>query len=238
MSLARTILVIAAPAALLSLSACATPFTADVARFQVLPPPAGQTFTIQPLDGDLAGSLEFASYAQLVGAAMVRQGFQPAADPRSATLVVMVDYGVDHGREKVTTTPGFGGFGGYGGYGGYGRYGGWGGYGFGRFGGFGGWGDPFWGGGFGYPDVESYTVYTSYLDMNISRTADNQRLFEGHAQARSDTDDLTRLVPSLVTAMFTGFPGRSAENIRITVPPVPRDQQRAPMMAPRPGAAT
>ncbi len=230
MSLARTILVIAAPAALLSLSACATPFSADVARFQVLPPPAGQSFTIQPLDSDLAGSLEFASYAQLVGAEMVRQGFQPAADPRAATLVVMVDYGVDHGREKVTTTPGFGGFGGYGGWGGYG------GYGFGRYGGFGGWGDPFWGGGFGYPDVESYTVYTSYLDLNISRTADNQRLFEGHAQARSQTDDLTRLVPSLVTAMFTGFPGRSAENIRITVPPVPRDG-RAPMTAPaRPAA--
>ena len=230
MSLTRTILVVAAPAALLSLSACATPFTADVARFQVLPPPAGQSFTIQPVDSGLAGSLEFASYAQLVGEQLVRQGFQPAADPRAASLVVMVDYGVDHGREKVTTTPGFGGWGGYGGFGG-----GWGGRGFGRYGGwggFGGWGDPFWGGGFGYPDVESYTVYTSYLDMNISRTADNQRLFEGHAQARSQTDDLTRLVPSLVTAMFTGFPGRSAENIRITVPPLPKDQRR-PMMAPR-----
>lgn len=243
MSLIRKLFTAAAPVALLALSACATPFTANVARFQVMPPPSGQSYFIQPADPALAGSLEFASYAQLVSAQLAHIGYQPAASPASATFVVMVDYGVDHGREKVTTYPGFGGFGGYGGwgggYGGFG-YGGFGRYGrFGGFGGFGGWGDPFFGGGWDYPDVESYTVFTSFLDVDISRSGDNQRLFEGHAQARSTTDDLTTLVPSLVTAMFTGFPGRPAENIQITVPPAPKGMRAAPpppppMAAPAP----
>ena len=46
----------------------------------------------------------------------------------------------------------------------------------------------------------------------------NAPLFEGHAKARSQTDELDRLVPNLVTAMFTGFPGRNGETVKITVP--------------------
>jgi len=30
------------------------------------------------------------------------------------------------------------------------------------------------------------------------------------------------VVPNLIEAMFTGFPGRSGEEIRITVPPPPK----------------
>ena len=67
--------------------------------------------------------------------------------------------------------------------------------------------------------MRSYTVYTSFLDMDIRRTADGQSLFEGLAQARSRTDDLPVLVPNLVEAMFTGFPGNSGETVRITVAP-------------------
>jgi hypothetical protein len=86
-----------------------------------------------------------------------------------------------------------------------------------------GWEDPFWyGGGFGYPEVDSYTVYTSYLDMRIDRTRDGSRVFEGKAKARSTDDSLPRIVPNLVTAMFTNFPGHSGEEVRITVPPPPK----------------
>ena len=76
-----------------------------------------------------------------------------------------------------------------------------------------GWDDPFWYGG----GVDSYTVYVSHLDLDIRRRVDNASLFEGHAKARSRTDELNRLVPNLVEAMFTGFPGRSGETIKITV---------------------
>ena len=84
-----------------------------------------------------------------------------------------------------------------------------------------GWHDPFLYGPFGSRgyDIDSYTVFTSFLDMDIRRTADGQALFEGLAQARSRSDDLPELVPNLVEAMFTGFPGNSGETVRITVAP-------------------
>ena len=58
--------------------------------------------------------------------------------------------------------------------------------------------------------IRAYTVYKSDLDLNIVRRVDNAPLFEGRAQARSQTDELGVLVPNLIEAMFTGFPGRRA----------------------------
>ncbi len=133
-------------------------------------------------------------------------------------MIVQVGYGVDHGQQKVTTTPGgFNcGLGGWGGPGWGGGFGGrWGGWGWGRGWGYG-WGDPW--GPWGCPDVESYTIYSSYLGMTITR-ADGERLFEGRARAHSVTDDMTQIVPNLIDAMFTGFPGNSGQDIKITIPP-------------------
>ena len=46
-----------------------------------------------------------------------------------------------------------------------------------------------------------------------------EALFEGHAEAQSRDNNLQTLVPNLVEAMFTGFPGNSGERVRITVAP-------------------
>lgn len=216
-----------APAVLLLLAACGTvPFKANVARFQQMPPPQGQSFFIQPTNPRYAGGLEFAQYARLIAERMAQQGYTPADSARAATLLVAVDYGVDNGHEKVVTTPGFGYGGGWGGYGGWGGRGGFGYGGFGRGfygrGWYGGWGyDPLWGG----PDVSSYTYYVSHLEVRINRAADGRALFEGRARARSTTSSLPTLVPNLVDAMFTGFPGRSGEEVLITIPPAPRNGQ-------------
>ena len=144
-------------------------------------------------------------------------GFRPAPDPRTATLVVNFDYAVTNPREKIETRPGFGyGFGpwGYGGfgYGGfYGRRYGYGGFGYGGFG-YGGWG------GFGdYPEVYSETVYNSHVDLRINRTVDNVAVFEGRAETVATTNDLTKLVPNLITAIFTNFPGNSGQTIKVQV---------------------
>ncbi|WP_157217717.1 DUF4136 domain-containing protein [Flavisphingomonas formosensis] len=216
MALNKKIFSLAAPVALLALSACATPFQADVARFQAMPAPQGQSFVIQPANPANEGGLEFAQYAAIIAQRLTSQGYAQASDPKSATLVVMVDYGVDHGVEKIQTTPGFGPGPGWGGWG-WGRPYGWGGWGGWRGRYYMGWGDPFWG--WDYPDVSSYTVYTSHLDMQIKRTVDGQSLFEGHAKAHSRGDKLTELVPNLVEAMFTNFPGRSGETVKITIAP-------------------
>ena len=52
MSLKKKFLAVAAPAALLMLSACTTGMTARVSRFQAMPAPQGQSFVIQAEDRD------------------------------------------------------------------------------------------------------------------------------------------------------------------------------------------
>lgn len=199
------------------LAACAAPFESRVSRFNTLAVAPQGSFVIQPRDARDNGSLEFRQYASLVTTRLAQSGYQPASSPSSATLVVTLNYGVDHGREKIESTPGFDSYGGFG-YGGFGRrgfgYGGFGGFGYGGFG-YGGFGGGF--GGFGYPEVYSYTQYTSFLDMEIRRTSSNDVLFEGHAVADSQSDDLTKLVPNLVQAMFTDFPGRSGQTVRVAI---------------------
>ncbi len=204
----KTLTRLALPVALaLGLSACATPFKADVSRFAVpLPAPQGQTFAVVAEDPKLAGGLEFATYANAVAAELSELGYARAASPETADMLVRFDYRVDGGRERVRTDFNGGAFAGPG----WGRWGGW-------RGGFGAWGfgfnDPFFGG----PDVRSYTVYTSGVDVKIDRRADGQRLFEGKAEAVSRSNRLPRLVPNLVDAIFTDFPGNSGETLRITI---------------------
>lgn len=213
-----------APALLLTLAACAAPFKADVSRFQQMPAPQGQSFAVKAADPADEGGIEFSQYAAMVSAEMTKAGYIPAAPGAAADLTVRLDYGVDEGKERtvVYDDPFYDPFWGYGRYGfgrGYYRpyivhtprgaryvYG---------------WHDPFlYGPGFGRGyDVRSYTVYTSGIDMQIERTATGEHLFEGKAEAKSRSNRLPYLVPNLVTAMFTGFPGNSGETVRISVAP-------------------
>ncbi|MCX7864557.1 MAG: DUF4136 domain-containing protein [Novosphingobium sp.] len=196
---------------LLGLAACASPFRADVSRFQSqLPPPAGQTFVVVADDPRLSGGIEFGQYADLVARHLAQQGYRPAASADTADLIVRFSYGVDNGRERIRTTGGGFGFAPY--------WGPW--YGYYRPGYFGsglwhyGWYDPW----FDY-SIDSYTVYTSGIEMKIDRRTDGARLFEGKAEAVSRSNRLQYLVPNLIEAMFTGFPGNSGETVRISIAP-------------------
>lgn len=217
----RLLKVALAPLALAGLSACATPFKADVSRFQAqLPAPQGQSFAVVADDPALAGGLEFAQYADHVEAQMAQLGYTQAATPEDATLLVRFDYGVDEGRERVRSTGFRDPF-----------YDPW--YRFGyrpayyrshrsyRLGYVprGAWGYGFYDPWFGGNDVRSYTVFTSGVDMKIDDTVSGKRLFEGKAQAVSTSSRLSYLVPNLVEAMFTDFPGNSGETLRITIKP-------------------
>jgi Domain of unknown function (DUF4136) len=212
------------PLLLAALAACATPFKADVSRYSAaaLPAPQGQSFAVVADNPALSGGIEFGQYAGLVGARMAALGYVPSADPATADLLVKFDYGVDKGREKVRSSGYADPF--YSPWYGYPRYGFGGGYWGGRRGfyphhargmwGYG-WYDP-WFDGYGY---ESYTVYNSGISMKIDRRADGQRLFEGKSEAASTSNRLPYLVPNLVEAMFTGFPGNSGETVRISIAP-------------------
>ena len=210
---------LAVAALLLALSACATGFNANVSRYQSqLPAPSGQTFAVVADDPALAGGIEFSQYARLVTDRMAALGYAPVAEADQANLLVRFDYGVDKGRERIRSSgfrrdPFFSPWYGYGpGWGYPGQWGRRGFYGHGAWGY--GWQDSWFN-----DEYESYTVYTSGIALKIDRRADGARLFEGKVEAASTSDRLGYLVPNLVEAMFTGFPGNSGETMRITVAP-------------------
>ena len=206
----------AASALALTLAACATPFKADVSRFATqLPAPQGQTFAVVPDDPKLQGGLEFALYADEVADELTKLGYSRAAAPEAANLLVRFDYGVDNGRERIRTTN-FGAAG-------FGRFGGFGGFGFRRAYAFGFY-DPFLAAG---PDVRSYTIYTGEIDLKIDRASTGERLFEGKAESVSRSNRLQKIVPNLVDAIFTDFPGNSGETLRITI----RDDEKTVKVA-------
>nr|WP_240504627.1 DUF4136 domain-containing protein [Tsuneonella mangrovi] len=208
----RSAKLIVASLAFAALAACATPFNAQVSRFQTdLPAPEGQTFAIVTNNPNLQGGLEFSIYAKDVAAHLEKLGYARAASPQAASLLVNFDYGVDNGRQYVerdplAPNPYFDPWYGYSRYYYSPRY----------------WGSP-WAYGFYDPffdnDLNSYTVYTSKIDLKINRASDGQPLFEGRAQALSTSNHLQYLVPNLVEAMFTGFPGDNGKTVRISIAP-------------------
>lgn len=220
----------AAPLLLAGLGACASNFNADVSRFQAqLPAPQGQSFAVVADDPGLAGGLEFALYSDFVEAEMAQLGYAEAASPEEATLLVRFDYGIDEGRERIRST-------------GFSRhrdpfFNSW--YGYrpvyfrdrlgrtrvtyapSRAWGYG-WHDPF----FGRDNITSTTVFTSGIDLKIDDVATGERLFEGKAEAVSTSSRLQYLVPNLVEAMFTDFPGGNGETVRISIKPEDQPVQR------------
>lgn len=211
------VVALAAPLVLV-LSGCAQNFNANVKRFSsTLPAPAGQTFTVVASDPRNDGGLEFAQYANELSAQLIRVGYRPAVSSAEADLVVRFGYWVDRGQDRIRNFGG--GFGGP--WGGWGPWGGFGGPGFYRGGAWGfGWNDPFFfGGGFGGQGVDVVRLFQSEIDVAITRRGDGQRLFEGKAEAASRSNNLTYLVPNLVEAMFTGFPGNNGQTVRISIAP-------------------
>jgi hypothetical protein len=197
--------------AALGVSACAGSITSTVSRYQAMPAPQGQTFFVVPGEGMAAnGGLEFQRYAGLVAQQMQARGYTPAASPQSATMLVQLGYIVDKGQVRYVEDPFYRSrlydpfyyspfyyprFG----YRSRFSYG---------------WNDPFWYGG----GVDSYVEYHSQVDLHIRAARTNQPLFDGRAQARSQTNRLDVVIPSMVEAMFSGFPGRSGETVKITIP--------------------
>lgn len=199
--------------AAIGLSACATTLNTQVTRYQAMPAPQGQSFIVEP-DGGMAheGGLEFQRYAGIVAQQLAARGYVPAANAHAANMIVHLGYRVDHGQVEYVGDP----FGpaDFGPYWGRGRFFyphfGWG------SGFYYGWNDPFWSGG-----IDSYVEYHSEVDLHIRQAGTNAPLFDGRAQARSATNRLDIVLPSLIDALFTGFPGRNGETIKITIPTRP-----------------
>ena len=200
--------------AALGLSACASSITSTVSRYQAMPAPQGQTFFVVPGGGMATnGGLEFQRYAGLVAQQLQARGYSPASGAQGATMVVQLGYVVDKGQMRYVEDPFYRShfydpfyspfF--------YPRFGFRSAFSYG-------WNDPFWYGG----GVDSYVEYHSELELHIRGAGTNQPLFDGRAQARSTSNRLDIVLPSLVEAMFTNFPGQNGETVKITIPTRPK----------------
>lgn len=193
----------------LLLAGCAEKFQADVARFHQLPQDSAQTFKIVAIDPEKSGSLEFEQYAGLLRAQLIDQGYRPVAgDP---DVLVEFDWILSEGREKVFSRPGYYGHHGFGHGGGFGhgRFG----HGFGHGGfGHGGFGHGFGHGGYGgyggYGGSYSMTVHSLRTTVSMLRP-DGEAIFEGRADSVIGSPQLPEVMPYMVQALFTDFPGES-----------------------------
>lgn len=204
----RRILAFSAVALGLLLAGCAQNITSDVARFhQMSGQTTGQTFRIVPFDASQENSLEFQQYAALVRGELAALGYSAVNAAVAADLDVQIDYGVSPGREKLIVRQGAGyPFG----YFPYRYYNYWGFY------------DPFFYGSGFRDELDTQTVYTRSLMMKIERRAaegeqPGQRLFEGRVNSVGTQNGLPEVMPYLVQAMFTAFPGESGKTTRVTI---------------------
>ncbi|WP_448191365.1 DUF4136 domain-containing protein [Azospirillum sp. sgz301742] len=191
----------------LTVTGCGTQnYSATVTRFHRDLPPAGETFAIQP-QNDQKGSVEFDTYAGTVVSQMVSAGYRPATPGKPADLLVEFRYGIDNGRSELVSTPLFAR-------------------------------DAFWHRqncarvappfDCGVPplassDIQSYTVFTRWVELSVvdsrKKSAQPVKLFEGRAYSEGSNRNLPEVVPPLVAALFTEFPGLNGETRTVVVAP-------------------
>lgn len=186
---------------LLLLASCKSSVSSDVVSFHEGPLPQGETIRIEPGDPTKQQSLEFKTYAKLIGEELNKIGYQYVEGPNAAAaLVAKVDYSVEAGPNEVVADPSAQPFVRY--HFMYGRY-----Y------------DPFY---FGYnnwtPEVFTTPTYMRNLTMNIEENNETgERVFEGRVQSRGIQNQLPEIMPYLVTAMFRNFPGESGVTKMVTL---------------------
>jgi len=184
--------------AALLLGGCATTIQNEVTAFNDWPAELpDKSFAFAP-DPEQDNDLEYRYYQELVRAQLLRLGFADAAGA-APQLKVALDYGID-GRdvrsiEPVLVDPFWIGPPPL-----YGPY-------RSRFGYFGPFYDPFW-----YPPMvqqreTSYRLYTRWLEVTITRAADGRQLYQARVKSEGRIDALPTVMPAMIRAAFTDFPG-------------------------------
>lgn len=195
------------------ISACTSTFKSNVSRFHELPKPQGEKVVIMARDPGKATSLEFASYANIVAQHLAEQGYVPAKEG-TPDLIVELDYSVDDGKVMTRASRFDFGFA-YGYHPYYSRwyspY-----YPYWRHGYF---YDPFWGYRSSFArDRDSYVNYTRKLNMVIRPNKEGAKnLFEGTVESKGRSNKLHQLMPHMVQALFTRFPGVSGTTEKIVI---------------------
>ncbi len=186
-------------------SACATNFNADVTRFQQLPKPSGETIEVVPKNPNEAANLSFKQYAQMVGAHLGQQGFNPPVPGTPTTLIATIDYGVSAGpvpasvkkRSPIQIGIGVGTGGGHSAFG------------MGMSTGVG-------------TTPNEPPVSNRWLQLVITQRSDGKVLYEGKAESLGQGTNINPVMPLLVEALFKDFPGKSGTTNHVELGPEPK----------------
>lgn len=193
--------IIAAALLATSLGACASSrFEADVVRFHRSDVAKASTVSLRPADPNLAQTLEFQSYADILGRQLARHGFRPVTDG-TPNLIGEVSYttvtrsALRDKRSPVSVGVGVGGVGSHVGVS---------------------LGTAF---GLGGNKNEGGTrIHTLALRL---MTPGGETVWEGRAEAEAGMNqggDLPSLFPKLADALLADFPGPSGKTTRYVEP--------------------
>jgi hypothetical protein len=193
----------------------------------------GKRFVIEPSAAQ-KDSLEFQAYADQVRRALVEKGLVAGGAGASSELIVRLTYTIDGGRTVVHGYPAYG----------YTHYG------------------PVWawtpypvpGGGVRYVWTPTYpmtygVVGTQYAQSTLYRrelhviieerkpAGDGPRLYEGRAISEGGSASLAPVMPAMVRALFSDFPGQNGVT-RIVQVPFGQAGDEPVQSAPAPGTAS
>jgi hypothetical protein len=180
----------------LALAGCTTGPTTQVTRFHLGQPIAPGQIAVEPMMPADRGSVEFQSYANIVGAQLARLGFTeaPGLARSEQVATLQVDRAFFDGPPRSSFSIGIGG-------GSFGWHGG-------------------AGGSVGTTIAGKPTQYVSTrLIVQIKRRSDGTTIWEGRAETsgrfgRPETQPQAA-VERLASAMFQGFPGVSGRTISV-----------------------
>ena len=201
----------------LFLSGCARVVESDVAVFHQLgETPIPKTYALFPLNVQ-ENSPGYKTYAALIRQELGKYKYKEVAGEEYPDVVIAFGYGIDSGREKLVSIPGYGQprvtfnttHGAFGVYSNYGVH-------FGNT-----IHKPF------YDTVGSYTVsiteygrslWLSIVDANSMGTEKLNVLYEGSVKSIGSSSQLSEVIPAMIKALFKSFPGKSGETRREIVP--------------------
>lgn len=208
------------------LTGCATaplPVETNVSVFHAMPAPAGMKYAMVPYK-EQEGSLEYKAYAQAVSAELQKAGMVEV-DQSAAAAAVFIRYGIDNGREVVSSYPIIGqtGVASSSTYGTVNRF-----------------------GNTATLNATTYntptygvvgsgsrsdTVFRRFLDLEIVEMsslmagAKVNKLYEGKARSEGILNQLSTIMPPMIQSIFKEFPGQSGKSrkVSIVLPPEPKE---------------
>lgn len=198
------------------LSGCAGFVKSQISVFHEIPQGlSGITYTTVPFK-DQEGSLEHKAYEQVVRQELNAKGFRETS-LELADVVVFLSYGIDTGREIVSSYPIIGQtgvssshtYGTFQSYGSYGTYSGTTTY------------TPTYG--VVGTGVTSHTQYMRFLKLDVLdkislAEGKIKKLYEGKVVSRGSSSYMSAVLPTMIKALFEDFPGKSGSTRTSTRP--------------------